>query len=425
MIDRRRGYFDEEQETMPPARRAELHRELLLDTVRHAYEHAPATRRKMDAAGVRPEDVKELADLQKVPLTRKADLKHIQKEEPPFGGLAVIPPRGLRRIYVSPGPTFDPEGRDETQWRWEKPFFAAGFREGDIVQNTFMYHFSPAGLMFDEALLRMGCTVVPAGVGNTELQAQVMKELSVTGYVGTPSFLMSILEKARELGFMEGAGLSLQVALVTAEMLPESLRARFRDEFDVEVRQCYGTADVGSLGYECPEAAGMHVPDEILLELIDPATGGAVAAGSIGEVVVTLPNLTYPLVRFATGDLSVLTDDPCPCGRTSKRLLRLLGRVDQITKVKGMFVHPEQVTVLEGKVPEIASAQFIVTRTGHEDHMEIRVILKEGVSACDELTARISEAAREISRLRGEVRFASEAFAGKEDKKIVDVRKWD
>ena len=268
MMDRTRGFFDEEQETRPASRRAELHRDLLRETVRHAYAHAPATRRKMDAAGVRPQDIRELADLPTIPLTKKADLKHIQRGEPPFGGLAAIPPRAMRRIYVSPGPTFDPEGREETHWRWEKPFFAAGFREGDIVQNTFMYHFSPAGLMFDEALQRIGCTVIPAGVGNTEMQAQVMKELSVTGYVGTPSFLMSILEKARETGAVPGDGLSLQVALVTGEMLPEPLRARFRDEFGVQVRQCYGTADVGSLGYECFEAKGMHVPDEILMELV-------------------------------------------------------------------------------------------------------------------------------------------------------------
>ena len=320
MIDRKRGYYDEALETMPAAKRAQAQREMLRETVLHAYGHAPATRRKMDDAGVRPGDVKEPADLRKIPLTRKADIKHIQKGEPPFGGLAAVPPRAMRRIYVSPGPTFDPEGRDATHWRWEKPFIAAGFREGDIVQNTFMYHFSPAGLMFDEALQRIGCTVIPAGVGNTELQAQVMKELNVTGYVGTPSFLMTILEKAKEMGFTSGDGLSLQVGLVTGEMFPESLRARFRDEFGVQVRQCYGTADVGSLGYECHEAKGMHVPDEIFLEMIDPATGDPVPPGAIGEVVVTLPNRTYPLVRFATGDLSILSDDPCQCGRTSPRL---------------------------------------------------------------------------------------------------------
>jgi phenylacetate-CoA ligase len=425
MIDRTRGYFDEEQETMPAARRAELQRELLRDTVRHAYEHAPAARRKLDAAGIRPQDVRELADLRKIPLTKKADLKHIQKGEPPFGGLAALPPRAMRRIYVSPGPTFDPEGREATHWRWEKPFFAAGFREGDIVQNTFTYHFSPAGLMFDEALQRIGCTVVPAGVGNTELQAQVMRELSVTGYVGTPSFLMTILEKAKETGATPGNGLSLQVALVTGEMLPESLRAQARDEFGVQVRQCYGTADVGSMGYECYTAAGMHVPDEILLELVDPATGEPVPPGSIGEVVVTLPDRTYPLVRFATGDLSILTEAPCPCGRTSPRLLRLVGRVDQVTKVKGMFVHPEQVSQLEKKVAEIASAQFVVTREGHEDRMEMRVVLAGGLAPSDALAARIVDAAREITRLRGEVRFLAASDVEEKEKKIVDRRKWE
>jgi phenylacetate-CoA ligase len=425
MLDRKRGFYDEATETMPAAERAGRQREMLRETVLHAYEHAPATRRKMDEAGVRPGEVKELADLRRIPLTRKADLKHIQKGEPPFGGLAAVPAREMRRIYVSPGPTFDPEGRDATHWRWEKPFIAAGFREGDIVQNTFMYHFSPAGLMFDEALQRIGCTVIPAGVGNTELQAQAMKELDVTGYVGTPSFLMTILEKAKEMGYTSGDGLSLQVGLVTGEMFPESLRARFRGEFGVEVRQCYGTADVGSLGYECHEAKGMHVPDEILLELIDPATGDPVPPGAIGEVVVTLPNRTYPLVRFATGDLSILSDDPCPCGRTSPRLLKLVGRVDQVTKVKGMFVHPEQVTRLTTEIAEISSAQFVVTRTGHEDNMEMQIVLKNPAAASDELIARIIDTVRAITRLRGEVRFIATTEMEEPEKKIIDKRKWE
>lgn len=425
MIDRTRGFYDEAAETMPPAKRALAQGEMLRETVRYAYEHAPSARRKMDEAGVRPGDVSSPADIRKIPLTRKADLKHIQKGEPPFGGLAAVPPRAMRRIYVSPGPTFDPEGRDAAHWRWEKPFFAAGFREGDIVQNTFAYHFSPAGLMFDEALQRIGCTVIPAGVGNTELQAQVMKELNVTGYVGTPSFLMTILEKAKEMGYSPGDGLSLQVALVTAEMLPESLRARFRDEFGVQVRQCYGTADVGSLGYECYEAKGMHVPDEIFLEMLDPATGDPVPPGSVGEVVVTLPNRTYPLIRFATGDLSILSDAPCPCGRTSPRLLKLVGRVDQVTKVKGMFVHPEQVSQLEKKVPEIASARFVVTRTDHDDRMEMRILLKDPAAASDALAERIVETAREITRLRGEVHFIAADEAKQPEKKIIDERTWD
>ncbi len=425
MIDRKRGFYDEAQETMPPEEREAFERKILCDTVRHAYENAPATRRKMDDAGVKPVDVRVVSDLAKIPLTRKADLKTIQKSELPFGGLAAAPPRAMRRIYVSPGPTYDPEGREETHWRWEKAFVAAGFRPRDIVQNTFMYHFSPAGLMFDEALIRIGCTVIPAGVGNTEMQAQVMRDLAVTGYVGTPSFLMTVLEKGKEMGIVPGDGLSLQVALVAAEMLPESLRRRFQEEFDIQVRQAYGTADVGSLGYECFEAKGMHIPDEIIIELVDPATEEPVGPGKIGEVVVTLPNETYPLVRFATGDLSVYTTESCPCGRTSGRLLRIVGRVDQVTKVKGIFVHPEQVGQIEKKVPEVYALQLVITRVGHEDQMTIQAVLTGDATPSDEIRNRISETAREVTRLRGEVVFVNEKDLSEEEKKIVDKRKWE
>jgi len=379
----------------------------------------------MDDAGVRPKDIQDVADLVKIPLTRKVDVKNIQKTELPFGGLAALPPRGMRRIYVSPGPTFDPEGRDGSHWRWDKAFVAAGFRPGDIVQNTFMYHFSPAGLMFDEALIRIGCTVIPAGVGNTEMQVQVLRDLSVTGYVGTPSFLMTILDKAREAGVVPGDGLKLQVALVAAEMLPESLRKRFEEEFGIQVRQAYGTADVGSIGYECFEAKGMHMNDEIVVELLDPASGNQVAQGGIGEVVVTLPSAAYPLIRFATGDLSIGTDAPCPCGRTSARLLRIVGRVDQVTKVKGMFVHPEQVAQLEKRVPEISAAQLVISRAGHEDVMTIRALLGTESLPSDALRERIADTARELTRLRGEVVFVSEAEMTEKEKKILDARKWD
>lgn len=425
MIDRKRGFYDEEQERMPAKERAGFVRRILRETVQYAYEKAPAARKKMDDAGVQPKDIQDVADLVKIPLTRKAELKNIQKTEPPFGGLAAVPPRGMRRIYVSPGPTFDPEGREQTHWRWEKAFIAAGFRVGDIVQNTFTYHFSPAGLMFEEGLLRIGCTVIPAGVGNTEMQAQVLRDLCVTGYVGTPSFLMTLLEKAKELGIVPGDGLQLQVALVAAEMLQESLRKRFREEFGIQVRQAYGTADVGSIAFECFEAKGMHLNDEIVVELLDPATGKQVASGEIGEVVVTLPDATYPLIRFATGDLSIRADEPCPCGRTSARLLRIVGRVDQVTKVKGMFVHPEQVAQLEKRVPEISAAQLIISRTGHEDKMTIRALLAGEALPSDALREKITEMARELTRLRAEVVFVKEAGMTEREKKILDTRKWD
>jgi phenylacetate-CoA ligase len=425
MIDRKKGFHDEAQERMDARARADFVRRILRETVQYAYEKAPAARKKMDDAGVRPKDIEDVADLAKIPLTRKADLKNIQKAELPFGDLAAVPPRGMRRIYVSPGPTFDPEGRDGSHWRWDKAFVAAGFRPGDIVQNTFMYHFSPAGHMFDEALIRIGCTVIPAGVGNTEMQVQVLRDLSVTGYVGTPSFLMTILEKAREAGVVPGDGLKLQVALVAAEMLPESLRKRFKEEFGIQVRQAYGTADVGSIGYECFEAKGMHINDEIVVELLDPASGKQVAQGEIGEVVVTLPSAAYPLIRFATGDLSIGTDAPCPCGRTSARLLRIVGRVDQVTKVKGMFVHPEQVSLLEKRVPEISAAQLVISRAGHEDVMTVRALLGTQSLPSDALREKIADTARELTRLRGEVVFVSEAEMTEKEKKILDARKWD
>ena len=425
MIDRKRGFHDEEQEKMPLKERAGYTRRILRETVQYAYEKAPAARRKMDEAGVRPEDVKDVPDLLKIPLTRKADLKNIQKKEMPFGGLAAVQPNAMKHIYVSPGPTFDPEGRDGSHWRWEKALVAAGFREGDIVQNTFMYHFSPAGHMFEEGLLNIGCTVIPAGVGNTEMQAQTLRDLCVTGYVGTPSFLMTILEKAKEMGVVPGDGLQLAVAMVAAEMLPESLRKRFQEEYGIQVRQAYGTADVGSLGYECYEASGMHIPDEIVLELLNPASGMPVGPGEIGEVVVTLPNVTYPLIRFATGDLSIYKNDPCPCGRTSSRLVRIVGRVDQVTKIKAMFVHPEQVLQLEKKIPELSVAQLVVSRTGHEDKMEIRALPASGAAPSDALRERIAETARELFHLRGEVVFIKDSEMTEREKKIIDTRKWD
>lgn len=425
VIDRTKGFYDERRETMSAAERAAYARALLREAVEHAYANAPAARRRFDEAGILPRDIREVGDLAKIPPVRKADLKSIQRRELPFGGLAAAPPRAMRRIYVSPGPTYDPEGRDESHWRWEKAFIAAGFRPGDIVQNTFMYHFSPAGLMFDEALIRIGCTVVPAGVGNTELQVQVMRDLGVTGYVGTPSFLMTLLEKTREAGFGPDNGLRLQVALVAAEMLPESLRKRFREEFGIEVRQCYGTADVGSIGYECYHASGMHVSDEIILELLDPVTAKPVADGEIGEVVVTLSNRTYPLIRFATGDLSILDRGGCPCGRTSPRLVRIVGRVDQVTKIKGMFIHPEQIAAIEEKFPEVATLQVIVTRESHEDRMLVQAVPAPGMAPTDELAARLAETVREVTRLKGQVCFVAKEELTDKEKKIVDRRKWE
>jgi phenylacetate-CoA ligase len=408
---------------MPEKERAGFLRRILRETVQYAYEQAPAARKKMDEAGVQPKDIQDVADLVKIPLTRKADLKNIQKAELPFGGLAAVPPRGMRRIYVSPGPTFDPEGREQTHWRWEKAFVAAGFRPGDIVQNTFTYHFSPAGLMFEEGLIRIGCTVIPAGVGNTELQAQVLKDLRVTGYVGTPSFLMTLLEKAKEMGIVPGDGLQLKGAGRRGDASGIAARASggIQDPGPPSVRHGGSSGrsatSVGSEG-DAHQRRDRGGADR-------PASGRQVAPRGDRGSGHDPSDLTYPLIRFATGDLSIYTNDPCPCGRTSSRLVRIVGRVDQVTKVKGMFVHPEQVAQLEKKVPEIVVAQLVISRTGHDDKMTIRVLLGAGDLPSDALRERIAETARDLTRLRGEVVFVQEAEITEREKKILDTRKWD
>lgn len=424
-LDRTRGYYEPEIETMGGDEREAFENEILKVALEYAYTRSAAMREKLKGAGIDPTAVKGRRELEKIPLTRKGNLRKIQEKDLPFGGMTGCDMGELRRVYVSPGPIYDPEGRRESHWRWEKVFYAAGFRKGDLVQNTFMYHMSPAGLMFDEALINLGCTVIPAGVGNTDLQVQIMKELPVTGYVGTPSFLMTVLAKAREMGVRVGEEVKLEVALVAGEMLPESLRGTFLDEFGIMVRQCYGTADAGSLGYECFIARGMHVPDEIILEIVDPETGSQLPDGETGEVVVTLRSSTYPLVRFATGDLSYLVHEQCECGRTSKKLGGILGRVDQVTKVKGVFIHPSQVEKLKDRFKEIDTIQVLVDREGHEDRMTICAVLKEGEGPSEELLGKIEAEGRELLKVRGASKVIRENEVLEEGKKIVDRRKWD
>jgi phenylacetate-CoA ligase len=425
VTDRKSGYYDEQREMMDKTARMEFERDTLRIAMEYAYGKSSAMRKKLEDAGVDPKSVRERKDLEGIPLTKKAELRKIQEQDLPFGGLTGCDVHELKRIYVSPGPTYDPEGRSESHYRWEKAFYAAGFRRGDVVQNTFSYHMSPAGFMFDESLINLGCTVIPAGVGNTEMQAQVMKELPVTGYVGTPSFLMTILTKAREMGIEPLGDFNLEVALVAGEMLPDSLRKQFSDEFGIMVRQCYGTADVGSLGYECYFAKGMHIPDEIILEIVEPESGKQVQDGETGEVVVTLGSPVYPLVRFATGDLSYIDDDPCPCGRTSKKLARIVGRVDMVTKVRGMFVYPTQVEKLEQRFAEVSRMQVIVEREGHEDRMNICAVLAKGANPSDDLRTKIELEGREVFKLRGICSFVADGEIVEGGKKIVDRRKWD
>jgi phenylacetate-CoA ligase len=279
--------------------------------------------------------------------------------------------------------------------------------------------------MLDDSLKMLGCTTVPAGEGNTQMQVKIMYHLKVTGYVGTPSFLMSIAERAEGMGYDLRKDFSLELGFVGAEMLPESLRERLEGNFGMAIRQCYGTVDVGCLGYECFEKQGMHIPHDVIVEIVDPDTGKRLPPGATGEIVATNFDRTFPMVRYGTGDLSILSDVPCRCGRTSMRLMKILGRTDQVTKVRGVFIHPWQTDELMAKYPEISQYQFIVTRRGYLDEMTILIELADESADQTLLKAKLQRDIEEALNVRGEVEFVERGVIFDKHKKIEDRRKWD
>jgi len=417
---RRSGYWNRARETMSASARARYQAGWLRRLVEHAWERAPGVRRRLERAGLAAKDVRSLEDLECLPVLKKSELPELQRADPPFGGFCAVPLARVRRIFVSPGPIMEPMGPEVSAWHAEVGLYAGGFRPGDVVLNTFLYHLVPAAHEIDEALHVIGCTVVPTGVGNTDTQVTVAQAVHATGYVGTPSFLLTILKRAEELGL---GRLPLQVAQVGAEPLPESLRAQLEREHGLLVRQGFGTADLGFLAYECPEKAGMHLVDDAIVQVCDPQTGASLPAGQIGELVATVDNPTYPMLRFGTGDLTIVTEEPCPCGRTSARMLGWRGRADEVTKVRGMFVHPRQVDEVAGRVPGVARAQAVVARVEHQDTLTLRVELAPAVSPA-ETRAALETAIREVMKLRGDVTVVPAGTLAEGARKIVDERTW-
>jgi phenylacetate-CoA ligase len=425
-LGRTSGYFREDLETMSWAEKKAYLEGKLREIVRYAYEHARAVREKMDSAGLKPDDIETIENLQKIPVTKKADLVELQKRDLPFGGFVGVPVEKLRRIYVSPGPIYEPGEREYDEIAWAQGLYAGGFRPGDIAVNTFNYHMMPFAMhMVDNSLNMVGCITVPTGVGNTELQVNILKNLKATGFCGTPSFLLAIAEKAEEIGLDLKRDLYLKVAFVAAEMLPESLRKTLEDKLGVILRQSYGTADIGSLGYECMEKSGMHIPDDKIVEIVDPHTGRQLPPGETGEIVATTFNKTYPLIRFGTGDLSYLADEPCPCGRTSPRLVRILGRTDQITKVRGVFIHPGQVDEVARRYPNIAAYRVVVTRERDQDGMTFQAELKDENVDKGKLRGDIQNTIRDVMKVRGDVEFVPQGTIPEGAKKVEDKRTWD
>ena len=388
--------------------------------ITHLVEHAPGFAARLRGAGLSPDAIFTPADLHALPVLRKDDLIALQAEKPPFGDMLACAPGDLKRIFQSPGPLYDPEPRSQSRtpdyWRWKPALEAAGFRAGDVVLNAFGYHLTPAGAMFEEGLWAVGCAVIPGGVGNQDQQVQVLHTLGVTGYVGLPSYLKALLDKADELG----QKLQLKKAFVTAEPLPPSLRAHL-NERGVIVRQGYGTAECGNLGYECEHQNGLHLPEDAIVEVCDLNSGHPMPPGETGEVVVTLFVDDYALIRFGTGDLSALNPEPCPCGRTAPRLVGWLGRVGAATKVRGMFLHPRQVSDLMSRFPEVTAYQMVITREEHRDDLTLRVVAKEGVVS-ENLSTQLKAAVREGLKFRLAVEFIT-TLAPNSDL-IKDERVW-
>jgi phenylacetate-CoA ligase len=294
----------------------------------------------------------------------------------------------LRRIYQSPGPILDPEADAPDYWGWAEAFHACGFRPCDVVQVTFGYHLTPAGLMLEEPLREIGCAVVPAGPGNTQVQLDLLRAVGATGFVGMASYLAVIGEKALAAGLDPRTDFRLQVAFVAAERLTDALRARVQEMFGMLVRQGYGTADAGCIAYECPEGAGMHLSSRCWVEICDPATGAPLPDGETGEVVATPFNPAYPLIRLATGDLSAMLPGACPCGRTARRLAGILGRVDDTAKVKGQFLYPSQAAGVMENFPAVARWQLRVANPGGRDRLEVALAVRGGAQALDEAAFR-------------------------------------
>ncbi len=414
--------FFDELETRDPELRERQQFNALVEQIAHAKKHAPTFASLL--ADVDPYAIASRAALATLPVLRKSELMARQKEGPdthrPFGGLTAPKTGRLARIFVSPGPIYDPEGRRDDWWRLARALHAAGFRHGDVLQNCFSYHFTPAGMMLESGAHAIGCAVIPAGVGNTEQQVRTIADVRPVGYVGTPSFLKIILDKGKELGSDVS---SIKRALVSGEALPQALRAELSGQ-GIEVRQCYATADLGMIGYESIPDAGLILDEWVIVEILRPGTGDPVAPGEVGEVVVTTLSPEYPLIRFATGDLSMLIPGVSECGRTNARLKGWMGRADQTTKVRGMFVHPSQVADIVKRHAAISKCRVVVDRDGSADSMVFKLEVASG-DRSDALAAAIGETIQSIAKLRGTVEFVDPGSLPNDGKVIEDLRKHD
>ncbi len=408
-------YFDSLEIRDPEVRERELFA-ALPEHLKHAASRASYFGKQL--ADVELDSVNSREALAALPLVRKSELSALQKSEPPFGGLAAFDPDDLLRIFASPGPIYEPQTNREDGWRLSRALFAAGIRKGMLVHNTFSYHFSPAGMMLESAITQLGCAVFPAGVGQTELQVHAIETLRPQAYTGTPSFLKIILDA----GVQSGADLSsLRRGLVSGEALPSTLRNEI-SEHGIQLKQAYATADIGLIAYESDAMEGLILDEGVIVEIVRPGTSDPVEMGEVGEIVVTVFNPDYPLVRFATGDLSMVMEGQSPCGRTNMRIKGWMGRADQTTKVRGMFVQPSQIAEIVRRFPEVSRARLIVSSENHRDQMLLRC---ESTDRSETLKEGIAKTSREVCKLRADVRLEAPGTLPLDGVVIEDARTYD
>jgi phenylacetate-CoA ligase len=394
MLDQKQKFFDELEARSADARQAAQLVQLQAQLASHGV---PA--------------IASLDDLKTLPVLRKADLVARQSANPPFGG---IPVSNLAHVFQSPGPIYEPGGVTHDWWRMGRFLHAVGIGPGDIVQNCFGYHLTPAGMIFENGARAVGAAVLPAGVGQTELQVRAARDVGCTAYAGTPDYLKVILDMADELG----EALRISRAAVGGGALFPSLRQEYADR-GIACLQCYATADLGNIAYESPAMEGMIIDEGVIVEIVRPGTGDPVADGEVGEVIVTTLNPDYPLIRFATGDLSAILPGQSPCGRTNTRIKGWMGRADQTTKIKGMFVRPEQVAEFVGRHPEIAKARVIATREGEMDVMTVQVEAAGG-----DIEA-IGTSVASVMKLKGRIEIVAPGSLPNDGKVIDDQRTYD
>jgi len=411
-------------ETRAPAEREAALLAALPAQIAHAQQNAPAFAeflRGINAASIMTREA-----LATLPVVRKTELLEKQKAARAAGGSvfggfsAVAYGHQMPRVFSSPGPIYEPEGARADYWRMARAIAAAGFKTGELIHNCFSYHFTPAGSMMETGAHALGCTVFPGGIGQTEQQVQAMAELQPAGYIGTPSFLKIIIEKAAEMGVPLP---SVKKALVSGEAFPPSLRDWLSAK-GVDAYQCYATADVGLIAYETSARQGLVVDEGVLVEIVRPGTGDPVPAGEVGELVITTLNLDYPLIRFGTGDLSAILGGPCPTGRTNQRIKGWMGRADQTTKVRGMFVHPGQVAEVVKRFPEIIRARLVVEGEMANDRMTLHVEATASAGAEEAFKARIAEVIRDVTKLRSDVQWAAPGTLANDGKVIEDARSY-